>query len=279
MAIGYFLGFDWSDMPSIGTYEKALEVFNHPKRVKREDSDGYRPLRIGDRKKRTTIHMVPNGGIAMRLYETDVVTYYQDGSILLHTFKTKTTGEFADEVLPPGARMQIDWSTRCSRDETYLYTYDATQGSRWDNGGPRYYRFDGETMTIEQDPENANLWRPRSNDFAPVEFIHVDKSLYARTRRQFKLRALEDYFDTNPKQPDWSERLKLHDDCTTQDLMAWIANGDYALVHRALSYNPKESALRFVYSTVGVLNRTYKDYVNYGELQLSIQQERRWGWV
>src|SRR4051794_21814920 len=89
------------NLPTLSSYRTAEEYWAKVKPWRGEGPDALRPLG-SNRSRNFSIHKQPDGAIACILYRTDVVTYYPDGSIRLIPYATKTTNEFAREVLPGG---------------------------------------------------------------------------------------------------------------------------------------------------------------------------------
>ena len=265
--MGYFIGFNFGDMPSVGTYEKALAVWNHPKRIKRTSSDGFRPLRIGDRKaSRTKMHMASNGDIMFRLYDTDVVTYHPDNSITVESYCSKTTQEFANELLPPGLRLDTQYM---SKNDTGPYMWSTAGTHNRYTDAVRSYKFNGSLMRLRY---NGTHWIPDTAMLITEPRVNVSKR--AKVWRTFRLNDYRKFLDAvAAHQVDVSPRYAP---LNMTDLHALLAAGDFAPVARS-QFDRFNELVEVLFCTHKVIDVTEHEYVrSYVKLQQIHSLQRKW---
>lgn len=72
-------------------------------RIKPWRGEPNSPRPLGRRRDRNySIYVTREGAVACRLYSTDIVTYWPGNGIELTPHSTRTTSEFANDLLPPG---------------------------------------------------------------------------------------------------------------------------------------------------------------------------------
>ena len=85
------------NVPSLNTYAEALARWENTKPWRGDRDENERPLE-GRNKRNMTIRKV-DGGIACKLYHTDVVTYYADNTIEIDgSYASKSTNAFANSL-------------------------------------------------------------------------------------------------------------------------------------------------------------------------------------
>lgn len=97
-----------SGIVTLPSYEKALKWFNDTPPIRGKGRNaGVKPLGHRDRP-HFQIHKREGEAIACRLYDTDVVTFYPDGRIIIKTlgYITQTTTNFIGDVLGIPAYVQ-----------------------------------------------------------------------------------------------------------------------------------------------------------------------------
>ena len=98
---------------NITDYTKALSKWEGIKPIRGRRDQNTRPLyRRGDDTK--TIRQLPNGGIAFRLWSTDVVTFNTDGTLDLEPYPSVSTCAFVKAVLGWGSGVHAHWSDRAT---------------------------------------------------------------------------------------------------------------------------------------------------------------------
>jgi hypothetical protein len=98
---------------SITDYTKALSKWEGIKPIRGRRDQNTRPLyRRGDDTK--TIRQLSNGGIAFRLWSTDVVTFLTDGTVELEPYASVSTCAFVKAVLGWGSSVHAHWSDRAT---------------------------------------------------------------------------------------------------------------------------------------------------------------------
>ena len=98
---------------NITDYDKALSKWEGIKPIRGRRDQNTRPLyRRGDDTK--TIRQLPNGGIAFRLWSTDVVTFNTDGTLDLEPYASVSTCAFVRAVLGWGSGVHAHWADRAS---------------------------------------------------------------------------------------------------------------------------------------------------------------------
>lgn len=96
---------------NITDYDKALSKWEGIKPIRGRSDQNSRPLyRRGDDSK--TIRQLSNGGIALRLWHTDVVTFNTDGTLDLEPYASVSTCAFVRAVLGWGSGVHAHWSDR-----------------------------------------------------------------------------------------------------------------------------------------------------------------------
>ena len=81
----------------ITSYEQALAKYDSIVPIRGRSTD-TRPL--GQRRNdNLTIRKLDNGSVAIRLYQTDIITYHDDGTIDLEPYASKLTDEAVNQVL------------------------------------------------------------------------------------------------------------------------------------------------------------------------------------
>ena len=91
-----------TDLPMLKTYEQALAHYESIVPIR--GSDNVRPIcrtTNGRRKKQYQIDKYPDGTVACRLYNTDVLLFYPDGEIAFNNgnYPSTTTHSFATNIL------------------------------------------------------------------------------------------------------------------------------------------------------------------------------------
>lgn len=98
---------------NITDYTKALSKWEGTKPIRGRRDQNTRPLyRRGDDTK--TIRQLPNGGIAFRLWSTDVLTFNTDGTLDLEPYPSVSTCAFVKAVLGWGSSVHAHWSDRAT---------------------------------------------------------------------------------------------------------------------------------------------------------------------
>lgn len=98
---------------NITDYTKALSKWEGIKPIRGRRDQNTRPLyRRGDDTK--TIRQLPNGGIAFRLWSTDVLSFNTDGTLDLEPYPSVSTCAFVKAVLGWGSGVHACWSARAT---------------------------------------------------------------------------------------------------------------------------------------------------------------------
>ena len=142
-----------TDLPFLCTYEDALEHYKSIKPI-RGSWPEVRPIcktANGRRKKHMEILTTKVNGVnvvACRLYDTDVVTFWETGEGLFYTngYATNSTHDFADKILSPGWQGSIDIRTRDGKTEV---TVAGNEAVRLDGSVPLQLRWDKEEQKWE----------------------------------------------------------------------------------------------------------------------------------
>ena len=87
--------------PLIRNYDDALRVWEKTKPWRNHWNDDIRPLASRAAKHKVILRM-GDGSIALRLYNTDVLTYHPDGSLTVRGWPSMSTNSFANALLPSG---------------------------------------------------------------------------------------------------------------------------------------------------------------------------------
>lgn len=110
----------------------------------------------------TWVRRTARGDIAFRLYNTDVVTWCEDGSVWIDNWGTVTTGVFAHQFLPGG--FHLSHETRGGGDTSIGFT---------DADGERM-RCLGKGNLVHFMPDGDG-WTPDEDTLQPYDFVEVDR--------------------------------------------------------------------------------------------------------
>jgi len=162
----------FTDMPNLGNYERALAHHNAIKPIRGRKED-VRPLcntTTGRRKTHLRIRETLYRGlpaVACRYYDTDVVTYVSDGRVVVsNEYPSNSTNAFASDMLPYALGM--------ARKHNSAWVYDRK--------GKAYWVPDGEVLELKQRDDMS--WYPVE---AFVCYKHVvDRRALREATNQYK---------------------------------------------------------------------------------------------
>ena len=153
----------------------------------------------------TWVRKLSSGGIAFRLYNTDVVVWFPDNSIEIENFGTKSTTQFASKFLPAGIHLTHEVQ---KRDGTYGYNgiqYTGPDGQTW--------VCEGNGVRLNPTDETLRYWQPEGN-FEFTLPVRTDVSPRGLTKK-YNLAEFErwlftapDHIDIEHEQPDLSVVLE-----------------------------------------------------------------------
>jgi hypothetical protein len=156
-----------SGVPCLANYDKANAFFQRTKPW-RGSSDDVRPVHPS-RRRHMEMRRLPDGSIAFKLYDTDVVTWHPDNTLTIVPYPSRTTNMFAHALLPRGIYPQFDHALgACIETGSHLYStpssvrmHEVIEGAwRIVNGGAQF-----EIPQLDKHAARAALKASRYNDF------------------------------------------------------------------------------------------------------------------
>jgi len=151
-------------------------------KARKPGPDGSFPLGLT---KRRQTRVIPNsdGSIAFRLYDTDVVTWQEDGSVIVDNFGTVTTSGFASRFLPACFHLRYPVERRggCGGGKGIIYQ---------DAAGERRICFGrcGNMVTFRPDGDG---WQPDEDDCANIIFPVLDRAESRGLNQRLNLKEFE----------------------------------------------------------------------------------------
>lgn len=170
----------------------------------------------------TWVRELDDGSIAFRLYDTDVVTWQPDNSVLVDNFGTTTTSDFARRFLPSGLWLRYTVERRgvCGGDKGIAYRAEPN-GPYW-----THRLCFGDVVRFEQDGE---LWLPDESTCDELEFPELAGSTRELSKR-FNLRDFEAWL------PPAAHHLRIeHEEWDVDECAAALEVRDF---RKAAAYLP-----------------------------------------
>jgi hypothetical protein len=150
----------------------------------------------GHSKSVTWARPTDDGGVAFRLYDTDVVTYLGDGSVVIENFGTVSTTKFADTFAPR---------------TLHLCHPTTTRGSEGGHKGIRYHcasEYDWKTARVcigdavrFVESENG-AWLPDATTLDDIRVPELDRKALPAIAKAYNLRDFETWLSMAPMHLD-----------------------------------------------------------------------------
>lgn len=174
------------DLPKIRDYAEAKRQWEktEPWRGSTDEHD-ERPL-AGRILRNKTIRLTNNGSIALRLHDTDVVIYHQDGSITLNAYESVSTDLFANCLLPNSVSVSFNnvhgyyvglLSTEDHK--TYAHPHVNYNTSHW-------FRLRKDTITLTRIASDGdqNYYAAPEDQLRPIVHFKPDRKKTAKAAKE-----------------------------------------------------------------------------------------------
>lgn len=186
-------------------YDTALRCLERckltPTGRQREPGEYGYPLGVHYKKSATKIRR-EGGDIHFRLYNTDVVTHHENGSVTIRNYGTKTTSDFAWRFVPEGFHLSYKVS-RHGNEAGHEGVYYC------DEAGRKRVCFGSE---ITFDPVGAG-WEPDAASLQLVVFPVLDRARARKATKDIPLKDFETWLSMAPRHMDLDWDCWSLDDC------------------------------------------------------------------
>lgn len=183
---------------------KALEA---TKRRRKPMPVGTYPLG-GHAKSVTWVRQEDGGEIAFQLYDTDVVTWRPDNSVVIDNYGTVTTTGFASRFLPRGISLNFPTSVRGREGGNKGIEFSADMGNRW---GSRHICQGGLARFIEQD----GAWVPDETTLDPINLLDIDRKMAREATAGLPWKDFEMWLSMAPMHLDLDHEVFDLEHCLT----------------------------------------------------------------
>lgn len=194
-------------------------------RARKEKPGGYGFPIGGHSKSVTWARATDDGGVAFRLYETDVVTYQGDGSVLIENYGTTSTTKFANTFAPNLLHLCYPVTTRGNEGGHKGICYHAASERDWKTR--RVCTGD----VVRFVPSENGAWLPDATTIDPIRVPDSDRKATRAISMEHHLRDFELWLSMAPMHLDLE-----HDDWDLEACAAALKARDFskAAVHLPL---------------------------------------------
>lgn len=164
-----------SNLKAVGSFAAAERIWNDTKPWRTELAS-WRPLADRRARHKRLVKLSEDRGYGCVLYQTAIVTYFADGSLVLRCHDTQSTQLFAWYMKPQGCRP-------VSHKGEMWWSVDTDEGTH-------YYRQDGGPLCLKPTP--SGKWKLTSRTLSATEQAY-DAKAGAQARKAIK--AYTDWFE------------------------------------------------------------------------------------